>query len=134
MRRFGNILLATAGFGLLAACGGPETAPAVDAAAHSALNAGEPMAASVGSDGASTLEGDITPEGLARHIKTLASDEFEGRAPTTPGGEKTRAYIAAEYQRIGLEPVGGSWFQSAEMVETNVDPDQSYLRVDVNGE
>ncbi|MGD9800088.1 MAG: M28 family metallopeptidase [Parvularculaceae bacterium] len=134
MRRFGNILLATAGFGLLAACGGPETAPAVDAAARSALSAGEPTAADAGSDGAATLEGDITPEGLARHIKTLASDEFEGRAPTTPGGEKTRAYIAGEYQRIGLEPVGGSWFQSAEMVETNVDPDQSYLRVDVNGE
>lgn len=121
MRRFGTVIIAAAGLGL-AACGGSGSSPEVDAAALKAA-AGAPPAASV------ALEGDITAEGLARHIRILASDEYEGRAPTTPGGEKTRQYIAGEFARIGLEPMGGSWFQSAEMVETNVDPARSYLRV-----
>jgi len=128
MRQFGITIAATAGLAMLTACGGPGSAPNVDDAAKSALSGESSVEA------APALEGDITPEGLARHIKILASDEFEGRAPTTPGGEKTRAYIASQFERLGLEPIGGSWFQSAEMVETNVDPDQSYLRVAMNGE
>lgn len=73
--------------------------------------------------------GAITGEGLARHIKILASDAFEGRAPTTPGGEKAREYIAGEYQRLGLEPINDSYFQNVPMVETTLDPAQSYFRV-----
>ena len=75
----------------------------------------------------------IRGEDLARHIATLSSDEYEGRAPTTPGGEKSRNYIAGEYERLGLEPVNGSYFQSVPMVEATLDPAQSYFRVDVNG-
>lgn len=126
MRHFGKIAAASMGFGLIAACGGPGGAPIADDAVLKAVSAQ--------SSAAPALEGEITAAGLARHIETLASDEFEGRAPTTPGGEKTRNYIAGEFKRIGLEPVGGSWFQNAEMVETNVDPAASYLRFDLNGE
>ena len=32
----------------------------------------------------------ITPEAILQHIKVLASDEYEGRGPGTPGEEKTR--------------------------------------------
>lgn len=78
--------------------------------------------------------GEITGAELVRHIKTLASDEFEGRAPTTPGGEKTRNYIAGEYQRLGLEPVNGSYFQDVPMVESTLDPSQSFFRIGMNGE
>lgn len=124
MTRFGTTLAATALIFLAAACGGPGGAPTVDPAVLSALDVAAP----------SPLEGAITPEGLARHIEILASDEFEGRAPTTPGGEKTRNYIAGEYKRLGLEPVNGSYFQNAEMVETTLDPAASYLRIDANGE
>ncbi|MEK7264463.1 MAG: M28 family metallopeptidase, partial [Pseudomonadota bacterium] len=126
MRHFGKPAAAMAALSLLAACGGPGSAPAVDPAVLAAL--GSPA------ETAAPLDGDITPAGLARQIKTLSSDEFEGRAPTTPGGEKARNYIAAEFQRIGLEPLNGSWFQTAEMVETTVDPATSYLRFDDNGE
>ncbi len=31
----------------------------------------------------------IDEGGLREHIQTLASDEFEGRGPSTPGEEKT---------------------------------------------
>ena len=33
----------------------------------------------------------ITDEALHEHISVLASDEFEGRAPSSPGEEKTVA-------------------------------------------
>ncbi len=48
-----------------------------------------------------------------RYVKTLSSDEFEGRAPTTPGGKKTKAYIEAEFRRMGLKPANGNSFRQA---------------------
>ncbi len=114
----------------LAGCGGPGGAPEADAAVRAAAATGSRVAPAE----TSALEGEITAAGLASKIKILASDEFEGRAPTTPGGEKARNFIAGEYQRLGLEPVNGSYFQEAEMVETTVDPASSYLHIDVKGE
>ena len=38
------------------------------------------------------------------HIKVLASDEFEGRGPGTPGEEKTIAYLTDQFQKMGLKP------------------------------
>lgn len=64
---------------------------------------------------------------LARRIERLASDEFEGRAPATPGGEKTRAYIAVEFERLGLEPIGGSYFQRVPLVKSTLDPASSHF-------
>lgn len=71
----------------------------------------------------------ITEADLTRHISTLASDAFEGRAPATPGGEKTVSYIAGEYERLGIEPVNGSYFQDVPMVEATIDPVQSFLKI-----
>ena len=60
---------------------------------------------------------------FAAMVQTLASDEFEGRAPGSPGGEKTVEYIKAQYERIGLQPGNGdSYFQTVPMVETTADP------------
>lgn len=129
MRHFGKIAAISIVYGLVAGCG-EKAAPPVDGAVIKAAAVKTDAAAAASPTG---LEGDITPEGLARHIETLASDDFEGRAPTSMGGEKTRTYIAGEYQRLGLEPVNGSYFQEAEMVETTVDPAKSYLRIDMNG-
>ena len=56
-------------------------------------------------------------------VKTLASDDFEGRAPGSPGEDKTVAYITAQMQRIGLQPGNnGSWTQDVSMVETTASP------------
>lgn len=68
---------------------------------------------------------------LRARIQTLASDAFEGRAPGTPGGRKTQAYLAEQMQAIGLEPAAGdSYEQRVPLVELTVDPAQSYLRID----
>lgn len=46
----------------------------------------------------------ITAGDLLRHTKVLSSDEFEGRAPGSPGEGRTVAYLTAEFQKLGLEP------------------------------
>ncbi|MEO1366676.1 MAG: hypothetical protein AAFX50_05835 [Acidobacteriota bacterium] len=45
-------------------------------------------------------------ERLDQHIRTLADDWFEGRAPGTPGEDKTVAYLSGAFASIGLQPGG----------------------------
>ena len=40
----------------------------------------------------------IKESNLHKHIKILASDEFEGRGPGSQGGEKTKLYLKSEFQ------------------------------------
>ena len=65
----------------------------------------------------------ITTESMTAHIKVLASDEYEGRAPATPGGEKTQAYLTEQLKAIGIEPGApdGSYLQQVPIVESVVD-------------
>lgn len=75
----------------------------------------------------------ITPEDLLRHISVLASDEFEGRAPASPGEEKTVAYLSREFARLGLEPGNpdGTWVQAVPMVGlTMIEPRFEYVAGD----
>jgi Zn-dependent M28 family amino/carboxypeptidase len=68
----------------------------------------------------------ITEETLRRHISTLASDEFGGRAPASDGGRMTREYLISEMQRIGLEPGNGdSYEQEVGLVEQTLIAQQS---------
>jgi hypothetical protein len=46
----------------------------------------------------------ISPGELQRHIATLSSDAFEGRAPGTRGEELTVEYLVNELKRLGLKP------------------------------
>jgi Zn-dependent M28 family amino/carboxypeptidase len=56
------------------------------------------------------------------HTKVLASDAFEGRAPGTPGEERTVAYLTGQLQKIGLQPGNpdGTWVQRLRLVGTTV--------------
>lgn len=55
----------------------------------------------------------ITSEHLKNHLSILASDEFEGRETGTKGNEKAANYIAGEFHRMGIPPIGDddSYFQ-----------------------
>nr|WP_240609505.1 M28 family metallopeptidase [Phenylobacterium deserti] len=48
----------------------------------------------------------IDPARIAQHVKVLADDSFEGRAPATAGEEKTVAYITQQFKAAGLQPGG----------------------------
>jgi hypothetical protein len=56
-------------------------------------------------------------EELRRHARYLASDELTGRGVDTPGIKLAADYIAKEFARYGLKPVGDndSYFQSFEV-------------------
>ena len=60
----------------------------------------------------------ITAEGILRDIKVLAADAFEGRAPASPGEEKTVAYLTDRFKAIGLAPGNpdGSYVQEVPLV------------------
>lgn len=56
-----------------------------------------------------------------RHVETLASDEFGGRAPASPGEQLTVDYITHEFTELGLEPVNGdSYVQNVPLTWVNV--------------
>ena len=55
----------------------------------------------------------IDEAGFIKHLNILASDEFEGRAPSTPGGRKTVAYLEQEFKKLGLQPAFGDSFRQA---------------------
>ncbi|TWT23234.1 M28 family peptidase [Luteimonas marina] len=67
--------------------------------------------------------GDISADNLAQSLRVLTSDEFEGRAPDTPGEEKTVEYIAARFAEAGLEPAGddGGWMQQVALERSEID-------------
>jgi Zn-dependent M28 family amino/carboxypeptidase len=65
----------------------------------------------------------IDPVRMSNMVRTLASDDFEGRAPGTPGETKTIAYIEEQFRLAGLEPAGenGGWTQRVPLVRTQID-------------
>ena len=56
----------------------------------------------------------IGADSLLSEIKTLSSDEYEGRKPGSAGEEKTIAYMHRQFQQIGLKPgnPNGGWLQN----------------------
>jgi len=60
---------------------------------------------------------------LTTATQILSSDEYEGRAPTTAGEEKTVAYIARRFEQAGLQPGNrGGWYQDVPLVESSAAP------------
>lgn len=82
-----------------------------------------------GDDGAGGPDS-ITEAQIAEHMAVLASDEFGGRAPSSPGEELTVAYISEYFASLGLEPGNGdSYFQDVPLVDITVDPERAPFRV-----
>ncbi len=70
----------------------------------------------------------INAEDLLGHIRTLASDAFEGRAPGTPGEEKTVAYLTEQFRQAGLQPGNpdGSYVQEVPLVGITTRPEAHF--------
>jgi Zn-dependent M28 family amino/carboxypeptidase len=60
----------------------------------------------------------ITSEDISAYIRTLSSDAFEGRGPSTRADQKTQAYLRAELEKMGIQPgaPGGGWIQDVPLV------------------
>ena len=72
----------------------------------------------------------ITTNDLLRHIRTLSSDAFEGRAPATKGEELTIQYLVEQFKNMGLQPGNpdGTFLQKVPLMGITSEPQVS-LRV-----
>ncbi|MEE9347008.1 MAG: M28 family metallopeptidase [Robiginitomaculum sp.] len=72
----------------------------------------------------------ISGADIARHIEVLASDKFEGRAPSGTGADLTTHYIAGQMKASGLKPMGvdGTYFQPVTLTEMTAKP-SSFARI-----
>ena len=63
---------------------------------------------------------------LARHVQTLSSDAFEGRAPASRGEQMTVDYLVKEFQAAGLQPGGDvvngqrQWTQKVPLLKSDL--------------
>ncbi len=66
----------------------------------------------------------FSAERLLAYIRTLSSDEFQGRGPGTKGEDLTIAYLQKEYREEGLEPGNpdGTYLQAVPLVGIRADP------------
>jgi Zn-dependent M28 family amino/carboxypeptidase len=75
----------------------------------------------------------ITAEALLKHIRILSSDEFEGRAPATPGEQKTVDYLVNACRTMKLAPGNpdGTYLQKVAL--WGITPVDSKLSIKVGG-
>lgn len=63
---------------------------------------------------------------LSDEVKTLSSDEFEGRGPATAGETKTIDYVVAQMKAAGIQPGGDLkdgkrlWTQAVPLLRTEI--------------
>ena len=73
----------------------------------------------------------ITSEDLKKQISVIASDDFQGRAPSTAGEKKTIAYLAEQFKQLGLKPANnGSYFQKVSLIKLTADKS---MTLDISG-
>ena len=77
---------------------------------------------------ASLFAADYAAEGKLwwAHVQFLADDKLEGRNTGTEGYRKAVAYVAGQFERMGLQPAGTSSYEQPVKFETRtLTPDQS---------
>jgi len=72
---------------------------------------------------------------IAEHVRFLANDLLEGRAPGTRGGDIAANYIAAQFALYGLKPAGdhGSFLQKVDFVGAKTLPGTAASLVPAQG-
>lgn len=66
----------------------------------------------------------ISPERIKSDVAYLSSDRLEGRGPGTRGEELTTEFIAGEFKKAGLKPMGenGTYFQPVPLMRIFTSP------------
>ncbi len=80
--------------------------------------------------GLKKASGAITEPVFRELVQGVSDDELEGRAPGTPGEQRTIEFLEKQFLELGLQPVtGGSFRQDVSLVEiTAIDPRLSFAR------
>src|ERR1051326_3487014 len=77
----------------------------------------------------------IQPNNLMADIAFLASDDLKGRNSGSPEDHIATDYIATEFMRLGLKPVGdnGTYFQNMEIDTAEVDRERTTFHAKIAG-
>lgn len=77
----------------------------------------------------------IREQDIRADITFLASDELAGRNTTSREDRIATEYIAAEFMRLGLKPMGdnGTYFQSMDIVSGEVDKENTAMAATIDG-
>src|SRR6056297_2524124 len=103
---------------VLTACQSDEPPPVEPELAAESVADPPESEAQQGVDLAAVPGDGVDKEHYREHVQTLASNEFEGRAPGTRGERLTLDYLVGEFADLGLQPGNGdSYLQSVPMVE-----------------
>jgi hypothetical protein len=64
----------------------------------------------------------ITPDRLKAQLTLIASDEFEGRETSFRGQKLAATYIASQFEKMGLQPIGdsGTYYEHFPVVQITV--------------
>jgi Zn-dependent M28 family amino/carboxypeptidase len=73
----------------------------------------------------------IRQQEIRAHLRFLAHDLLEGRAPGTRGGELAALYIATQLAGAGAEPVRGTHLQRVPLVGRTVDAERLLLGFEI---
>ena len=78
----------------------------------------------------------IAPAEIRGAVRLLSSDAFEGRGVGSRGDEVTRAYLASEFDRLGLRPMGdgGTFVQPVPILGITTKVDGQLTAKGKNGE
>lgn len=89
---------------------------------------GERTAVAGDTTGLLAAQQSINANDLLQHIRVLASDEFEGRSPGTPGEDSTVNYLTREFKKLGLQPGNpdGSFAQNVPMFGFTAQPQANF--------
>jgi Zn-dependent M28 family amino/carboxypeptidase len=78
-------------------------------------------------DAGRSADGDLGASAW-QHVRVLADDRMEGRRAGTVGHRRAAEYVAAAFERTGLEPGAGSgFFESVALLERTIDERASSL-------
>ncbi|GGF63486.1 M28 family metallopeptidase [Alteromonas lipolytica] len=75
----------------------------------------------------------INLDNYRQDVKTLASDEFEGRAPLSAGETKTIEYLVSQFKDMGLQPAfGTSYVQEVPLAKITADQNMALQMGDLS--
>src|SRR5258708_8056148 len=76
----------------------------------------------------------LTADDLKADVSFLASDALQGRGTPSPGLDIAAEYIAAQFRRAGLEPVGDDgYFQTAPFANVTSNLEGLQLTLEIDG-
>ena len=113
---------------LAVSCGGNE-----DTAAPADSSVDAPIPSDTALDaGLSTINRDR----IEAHLLFLADDARQGRMTGSPEYDEAAAYVARQFEAMGLEPGGedGGWFQAVPLLSRQLDEDSASLVFHQDGE